>query len=278
MLKVPENIQPKSIDLSQYEIKLNSKYKEPDPVFQIMQEENDTYEYYTFGTRGNFIAVKGQMKGRKTTFLTMMAAACINAPRLTLKKIKCISKGNSVYFDTEQARHHSYRIIKNAHELADNKDNELKLFALRELDIRDKLTSIQNYIEKTENLQVVFIDGVLDLVLEMNSEVLASELTSWLLTVTAKKNILIALIIHENFGGVKATGHIGSSVLRRAESIINVNWQETEKYYSIVKCEYVRGQYWFDDFRIYIDKQSGIPAVDGTYDKELATKRIKSPY
>jgi hypothetical protein len=85
------------------------------------------------------------------------------------------------------------------------------------------------------------IDGYVDLVTDFNSLEQATGLTEKLLEWTARKEVKeqmhITVILHKNFGTAKPAGHVGSSVLKKAETVVFIDKEEE---ISNVKCEYSR--------------------------------------
>jgi hypothetical protein len=251
-LKLPEI---KDIDinviLKSNRINYGDKYKIPPVLMYLKQGENE----YPIMHKGSFSAIKGQSKGRKTTLMTIIASAYANKPEYLLSTfvVPNSNEKDCLYIDTEQAGYESHRMIKRI-ELLTGNSKRIIYFNLREYSPDERREIIDKLLEQfKDKIELLFIDGVLDLVTEMNSEIQGSDLTSWMLRVTTKLDIHISCVIHENFGGEKAAGHVGSSILRRAETIISVNLKKGNRNFSVVAPDRMRGEH-FSPFEISINR------------------------
>ena len=232
--------------------------------------EDNEYRYIMH--KSSFSAIKGQAKGRKSTLMSMLSAAFCESPNPLLNTFQGKFNDNDmcIYFDTEQASHECDRFVRMIDKLSLLNDN-FKMIRLRTFNPHERFEIVQKITEKyKDRLAFTIIDGILDLVAEMNSEKQASEITSWLLKSTENYNIHTSVIIHENYGDGKAAGHVGSSILRRAESIISVNLERNNDNFSIVKCDRMRGKK-FKQFDI------GISDNDTPYVDIVMTEQ-KSPF
>lgn len=247
-----------------YCIDANSKHKKP-PVLHYILQGNEEYPILT---KGSFSAWKGQAKGRKSTVMTLLDASFTQRPLPLLNKIYCSKGANSMlHFDTEEAPHEVYKIYKRVDELTKgNERTGFNLYYLRPFHPHERFDIITRMIEKySGSIDFVVIDGILDLVTEMNSEEQATDLVSWLLKMTENHNIHIACIIHENYASEKASGHVGSYILRKAETIISINKYKHDKKLSTVEPSMMRSQH-FDTFFVGIDRND-LPYIDSTETK-----------
>jgi hypothetical protein len=254
----------KEIDISQIEqsniIQYDGKYKIPPVIMSIVEGD----KILPIMSIGSFSAWKGQAKGRKTTALTLIDSAYLSCPDLFLGKlITPATNGFILHFDTEQAPHETYKSLRRIASLTDGKIERLIMFYLRPFNPHERFDIITKLIEKySESLELVIIDGILDLVTEMNSEEQATEITSWLLKMTEVHGIHIACVIHENYASEKASGHVGSYILRKAETIISVNKYKPDKKLSIIEPSFMRGEH-FSPFLIGIDRND-LPYIEVT--------------
>ena len=100
------------------------------------------------------------------------------------------------------------------------------------------------------------IDGFVDLVTDFNSLEQATGLTEKLLNWTAKGKMHCTGILHKNFGTAKPVGHVGSSVLKKAETVVFVEKDEDD--ITVVKCEYSRNQP-FKEIKFNVDDNDWLP-------------------
>lgn len=85
----------------------------------------------------------------------------------------------------------------------------------------ERREAIENFI-KIHRPDLVIIDGSGDLVTDTNSLEQAVELKVWLRDLTSKYGLSIFTTLHPNKGTETARGHIGSELLREAESVLTI--------------------------------------------------------
>ena len=126
------------------------------------------------GTLGNFSASIGKAKSKKTFNVSAMVAAALSGKEV-LNYTTDFPKGKNriLYIDTEQSQNHCmivmHRIMKLA-ELPTNEDCDRFYFlALRKFNPKERLAIIDDAISQIEGLGFVVIDGIRDLVYDINS-------------------------------------------------------------------------------------------------------------
>jgi hypothetical protein len=85
----------------------------------------------------------------------------------------------------------------------------------------ERRKAIENFI-KIHRPDLVIIDGSGDLVTDTNSNEQAVELKVWLRDLTSKYELSIFTTLHPNKGTEIARGHLGSELLREAESVFTI--------------------------------------------------------
>ena len=91
---------------------------------------------------------------------------------------------------------------------------------------------------------------------DFNSLEQSTGLTEKLLNWTAKGKMHCTGILHKNFGTAKPVGHVGSSVLKKAETVVFVEKGDDDV--TIVKCEYSRNQP-FKEIKFNVDDNDWLP-------------------
>ena len=126
------------------------------------------------GTLGNFSASIGKAKSKKTFNVSAMVAAALSGKEV-LNYTTDFPEGKNriLYIDTEQSQNHCmivmHRIMKLA-ELPANEDCDRFYFlALRKFNPKERLAIIDDAISQIEGLGFVVIDGIRDLVYDINS-------------------------------------------------------------------------------------------------------------
>lgn len=202
-----------------------------------------------FGSYGDFSCIVGASKSRKTFFKSMIEAGYIGGQSNILNpSIKGHnSKGRLVIsLDTEQSKYHTQRVQRRVLDLIGGSYDLYKTFSLRSYNPKERFEFVDWLVYESDyrdDIGLMSIDGYVDLVTDFNSLEQATGLTEKLLAWTAiptKKDFQqmhITGILHKNFGTSKPVGHVGSSVLKKAETVVFI---EVVDDLSIAKCEYSR--------------------------------------
>ena len=234
-----------------------------------------------FGSYGDFSCIVGASKSRKTFFKSIIEASYLGGKTNNL----CPSfKGHEsqdkyvISFDTEQSKYHTQRVQRRVLEMVDMGHLEnYKTFALRAYEPKDRLQFIDYIINESEfrnKIGLLSIDGFVDLVTDFNSLEQSSGLTEKLLQWTATKNMHITGILHKNFGTSKPVGHVGSSILKKAETVVFI---EKEDNVSIAKCEYSRNMP-FEDIHFQINSDWLPYEIDSSVGEKLPKNKKEAKF
>jgi hypothetical protein len=241
------------------ECKINHTDEIPPPPVCIEIKSGD--EKATFGTLGNFSALIGKAKSRKSFAMGLMISAATKN-ELLFDKIKGAfppDKNQVLYFDTEQGHYHVQLSAKRIRTLiGDSNPENLHVFALRKYSPKERLTIINEAIQNYKNVGLVVIDGIKDLVTSINDEEQATLITSYLLKWSEENNIHIITVLHQNKGDTNARGHLGTEIVNKAETVLSIT-KSKEQDISIVEAEYCRGKE-PESFAFEIDEM-GLPRI-----------------
>lgn len=239
------------IDISVFIIDLAEQVPDPQPIVRIWGN--------LIASRGNISVVVGLAKSRKT-FLTCAVASGFLSDSEFLG-FDTPATGKVVYIDTEQSKAHVHkiarRILRSIGLPTDRNHASLVVAALRELtpDQRKEATA---EILRRYKPDLLIIDGVADLCNDPNdlheSEALTCELMRW----SSEYDNHILCVLHSNPGGEKARGHLGSSLLRKSETVMLV---KADGATSIVSPQYCRNEP-FSEFAFQINA-AGLPETCG---------------
>lgn len=207
-------------------------------------------------TAGNISTIIGKAKSRKTFFTTLLIVGALTN---RIRHIKSEVDGDVVLFDTEQGKFHVWRITKRVERMIGEYPSRIKTFGLRPLTTIDRVDIIEKYIY-TNNPQLVFIDGVRDLVTDINSAEQATEIVCKLMKWSYDLNCHICNVLHQNKADDNARGHIGTEIVNKSETVLSVTKMK-DKTFSLVKSEYSRGPE-IKEFQFRIE--GGIPEIDET--------------
>jgi len=206
-------------------------------------------------TLGNFSSIIGKAKSRKTFLLTLFLG-CMSGLGILQDKFKKNITGKVVLFDTEQSPWYVQKVVRRVEKLSEN--NKLfKAYALRPFGPGKRVELIEDYLANNE-VKFVAIDGIRDLVRNINSEEEATEIVSKFMKWTHDYNLHIITVIHMNKADMSARGHIGTEVQNKSESVISVSKESMEESFSNVEHKFARGMD-FQDFSFFIE--NNIPYV-----------------
>lgn len=126
------------------------------------------------GTLGNFSVSTGKAKAKKTFNVSAIVAALVNGQVLEYKASFPESKRNILYFDTEQSPYHCQLVMQRILRLAglpiDKEPEHLKFSHLRAIaDPNERREIIRYAIYNTPNVGLVVVDGIRDLMLDINT-------------------------------------------------------------------------------------------------------------
>ncbi|WP_421762729.1 hypothetical protein [Ekhidna sp.] len=236
-------------------IEFDGDYKKGESAIQF--EVND--EQVIFGTFGNFSVITGKAKSRKSFFITYLVKESISAGHKVL------------VFDTEQA---SYKVHENLLRATGNIPNDqVEYYALRKFNPSERKEIVEKLIYESD-MNIVFIDGIRDLVNSINDEEEATNISSCLLKWTEEKNIHIVTVLHQNKGDNFARGHIGTELQNKAETVVSISKDDRDKDQSVVEPVHMR-EMEFDPFSLNVS-HTGIPGLT-EYIQTSTEKKKKRP-
>ena len=210
-------------------IDVSSKLEYPKVAISIGMHRTGTNLYPTsFGTYGNFSCIVGASKSKKTFFKSLLVASYIGGGADNYSTlIKGHRKGGEyvIDIDTEQGAWHAQNVFKRVPKMVGGNPDFYKPFALRPYSHIERIQFIEYLIYESEykdNTGLFVIDGLSDLVADFNdlkeSNAIIQKVMKW----TDDKKFHLLTIIHQNSTTNKATGHLGSSILKKAETVCNL--------------------------------------------------------
>ena len=196
-------------------------------------------------TFGNFSASIGKPKGQKTFNVSAMtAAAMTNSTILNYRGNMPPNQNGILYFDTEQSTYHAFRVFKRIATLTRKSNQEIneriKYFALRKYSVEDRIGMIDHKIRNTPAVGLVIIDGIRDLMLDINSPREATLIVNYLMNWTEEFNLHLHTVIHQNKGDENARGHIGTEINNKSETVLRVEKDKNDDAISTVEAVYIR--------------------------------------
>jgi len=231
----------------------------------IKSHKGDQLVPIPLGTYGNFSFVQAPPKTKKTFFISLLASVYLSGKNNFAGNIKGHRDGRCLlHFDTEQGKWHAQRVFKRAIDMSNVDGSEnicYYTYGLRTLGFKLRINFIEYCIKTKRNTGLVIIDGIADLVGDVNNLEESNACTQKLMEWSAKYNCHIICVIHSNFGSDKPTGHLGSLLEKKCETQIQLEANTVNKEWVTVKCKRSRG-YAFETFSFEVN-ELGLPCVVG---------------
>jgi hypothetical protein len=250
--------------LEKCRISIHDNIKEPPPVIQV---DNLSQWPVTIMTKGNISVVKGQAKSRKTFAITMLVADVIQLVRKS--KFTSPRRMKVAYFDTEQSAFYAKKIVDRIKHIAGEEmtNDGFFCYCLRNMNSLQRKKMIDIAFQEFKDFDIFVVDGVRDLMKDINNQEESTDLVNDLMKWTAESGIHLITVLHENpslEGGGKLRGHIGTELMNKAETVLEVMKVKDSPQYSVIKPYMVRGM---DFDPIYFTIEDGVPVVDKYYDE-----------
>lgn len=252
--------------------------REPPPLRPIFSLSVDG-QLLPISTPGNITALIAQAKAGKTAFLTTMIASTMADPTVDADFLSIVSAPNPdggavLYFDTEQSRDDFWHITKRAIRRAGAKQRPewLHSYCLTGLSVAEaKACTWQAVVDayvRHGRIHAIFIDGVADLVLDVNSAEECNSFLAELHALAIRFDCPIVTVLHLNpqsgkGGFEKARGHLGSQLERKAETNLRIEkdgdvsvcWSEKQRRAPIFKDKGPRFR-WSDEAGMHVTAQA----------------------
>jgi hypothetical protein len=262
-----EEVAPQ-FDYSQLEndcfVDLSLEMPKPEILLSIGKHEYKGNFYDTpIMTAGEFSAIVAESKAKKSFLKSGLIGCYIGGNATTLfPNIK--SHRNNEYqildFDTEQGKYYTQRTFRRVQDISGGVYEYYKGYATRSLSSAERLGLIDYCLTNQKTLykkevKLIAIDGIADLVENTNDIILSKQASDYILKWTNDYNVHVIAIIHKAASTGKPLGHLGTYVLKKAETVINLDVNSDRSV--TVTNPYSRG-YHFDQFSFDINK-NGLP-------------------
>ena len=177
--------------------------------------------------QGELVGIKGRAKMGKSQFeYYLIAVMLASVSRGSVKPMQDHYK--ILLFDTEQSQVSLKKCCQRALNFAglptDKNDNRFLPFFMRPLSIEERRKVIADAVG-AEKPDIVFIDGVRDLLQDFNSLDQSNDLIQWLLSLTAEYGCTIVSVLHQNKskddGNMR--GHLGTELLNKLTDCFEVS-------------------------------------------------------
>ena len=208
-----------------------------------------------FGTYGNFSCLVGASKSMKTFLKSALIAGYIGGRSTDyfpdLKGHN--TKGKFIIdVDTEQSLWHTQRVARRVCEMVGANYGMYKPFTTREYDARIRFQYVEWIMMESEyrnDIGLITIDGAADIMDSVNDLDEANKITQGMMKWTTQSNAHLSTVLHRNHGSDKPTGHLGSSIMKKAETVAFVTREDES---TKVTPDYCRN-YPFREFYFELD-------------------------
>ena len=190
------------------------------------------------GTLGNFSASIGKAKSKKTFNVSAIVAAALkNGTVLRYVAELPEDKRKVLYVDTEQSPYHCLKVMT-------------------------RIRIVEQAIYNTPDIGLVIIDGIRDMVYDINSPGESTRIISKLMQWTDDRQIHIHTILHQNKGDENARGHIGTELNNKAETVLQVEKDKGNGDISHVSAIHIRAMD-FEPFAFRINDKALPELIEG---------------
>lgn len=243
----------------EYAVDFTRIIQKPPTVVAIIDKEGNECEICT---SGNISLIVGKAKSRKSFFISSLLVSTIKGDcSLENMRGSVDCKPMAIMFDTEMSLYHSQRMGLTVYRQLnqDMRKNYLH-YKLRELPPKERLNFIDGILKKYHgDTSLIVIDGIKDLLSQgINDEPESIELVSKLMKWSTEYDLHIALVLHQNKNDKNPRGHIGTELMNKSETVLQVEKDAKDLKKSVITPLYTRGLD-FEDFAFTLDDENFVP-------------------
>ena len=210
-----------SQEVAKHRIYSDSKYDKP--KYTAMKDG------IGFAPKGNIIMLSAEKKHGKTFVLAQIAALMSGGIEEGNFYLNGLYRENNPYkigyFDTEMDMYDSQLTLKRILYMGkiqqDQERQRVFFYNLREMGSEQRAKFIMNETRK-EKFDVIFVDGVRDLLNDFNDIDESSKLVSNLMNLSSDCDCAIWCVLHVNPNTEKMRGHLGTELGNKASDIFHV--------------------------------------------------------
>ena len=243
-------------------VDLDLEIEQPKILISVGQHEYKGKMYPTpIMTEGEFSAIIAVSKAKKSFLKSALIGSYIGGDaNLLVPDIRTHRADDYgiADFDTEMGKFYTQRAFRRPQDMTGAKYDNYKGFATRHKSSSERLFMIDTLLKEqksffTNDIKLLSIDGIADLVENTNDLLMSKEASDYVMRWSYEYNLHITTIIHKSALTGKPLGHLGTYVLKKAETVINLEVDESGNV--LVDNPYSRG-YKFDDFAFNINKDA----------------------
>lgn len=216
-------------------------------------------------TYGEFSATVAPSKTKKSFYKSMLIASYIGGNTIQyFPNVKTHRDSNYyiVDIDTEQGAYYAQHVFRRVNTMVGSNYPNYLPFAMRSKTPEERVKFVDALLEDPKykgKIKFISIDGIADLVENTNDILMSADIAHRVLKWTDDYGVHLHTVIHKLMNVEKPTGHLGSYILKKAETVVFLEKEDKEDNNSniIVKHKYSRGRS-FEDFCFNIN-ENGLP-------------------
>lgn len=225
-----------------------------------------------FFAKGDVHGIKAKQKSGKTSAIMVMVAAMLCGKCF---RVKCLKEGTRIiWIDTEQKMSDTYANYTKVFELAGigKRDayDRLEIYSMRRKTMDEKIEALKDLIAE-HRPDVVFIDGIVDLVKNFNEVEDSQEIMTLMLQLSAEYGCAIVCVLHTNKDVTdhNMRGHLGTILSQRSGNVFEC--QKNEGVITVSCSDSRHGD--VPAWSIMYDKDGNLVDADAVHTEALRLRR-----
>ena len=233
--------------------------------------------------RRELVAITGKAKSGKTFVTSMLMACCQSRDVLAFQRI-----GDEplrvLWYDTEQSDESTQDILKNrVMRMVDGDGKLFDIFNVRGVAWKERRDLLREAVTRCKP-DLVIVDGIRDLVNDINDGVLAQEVMEELMHLATEHDCCIVCVLHQNKSGEdhNLRGWIGTELMNKAFEVYSCEKLQPQRIFSLEqtltrKYDIERTMY-FEVGDDGLPVSCGVPTDGGSKDKADGYPQLNADY
>ena len=233
--------------------------------------------------RRELVAITGKAKSGKTFVTSMLMACCQSRDVLAFQRI-----GDEplrvLWYDTEQSDESTQDILKNrVMRMVDGDVQLFDIFNVRGVAWKERRDLLREAVTRCKP-DLVIVDGIRDLVNDINDGVLAQEVMEELMHLAMEHDCCIVCVLHQNKSGEdhNLRGWIGTELMNKAFEVYSCEKLQPQRIFSLEqtltrKYDIERTMY-FEVGDDGLPVSCGVPTDGGSKDKADGYPQLNADY
>ena len=233
--------------------------------------------------RRELVAITGKAKSGKTFVTSMLMACCLSRDVLAFQRIGDEAL-RVLWYDTEQSDESTQEILKNrVMRMVDGDGMLFDIFNVRGVAWKERRDLLREAVTRCKP-DLVIVDGIRDLVNDINDGVLAQEVMEELMHLATEHDCCIVCVLHQNKSGEdhNLRGWIGTELMNKAFEVYSCEKLLPQRIFSLEqtltrKYDIERTMY-FEVGDDGLPVSCGVPTDNGGKDKADGYPQLNADY